>query len=557
MSTDSKKQSSPTVLGQLIFLVIAILTTRYFYLLSQQGWDAALIGSVAGVVTSLIALLGLLNAIDEYTDRIRRQRRLISHSKKKGDAKLGDNEDAKEVGLLGNQGIILGRIGKKIYRYAGEAAVIVAGRPGSWKGVAFVIRNLLEAPRPTKDNFQSYITIDISGELYSVCSRRLRELGYRVVVIASEATRLSEELGIPIESICHNPAGYLNALDPNVIEDVETFVHLLHPGVEPSKQNGTTQHFDDLARLILATCILWLLLRYDEVTLPGLRRCVMSSNDELHMLLESTSESDAFGGALSESASSVLSLMANSPEEFSGAITTATRSVKLFSAGGNVGKIVSRDGFRWSELKKEPIAVFIIVPPERLKSQAQFLSLVISASAEALARERSNQRVIYLLDEVGNFYLPNLMQIVSLYRKYGLQVILVLQQLESQLARIYGKDAAREIQGNCEVIMALSMTELDDLKRLSELAGQETVFDGSHTIRETDSGKPEVSYSGSYQGQPVLRSDAIRRLEKHQGLVLYANAPPFIVELMNYLEDPQILSHADPNPFYKKNEGAL
>ena len=552
MSAQGNTQAPRTVLGQLCMLLIAAGATYYLYDQSQGGSESAAIGAMVTGLMTLIFFFGFLGAVDHQADRRRRQRKLTSHAKNQGTAKRGDQKDAKKAGLLGEWGIILGRIGKKIVRYPGEAAVLVAGRPGSWKGVAFVIRNLLEAPKPTKDRFQSYIVTDVSGELYSVCSRRLRELGYRVVVIASEAERLSEELGIPIESIHHNPAGYLDPTDPNLIEDVETFTHLLHQGVEPSKQNGTTQHFDDLARLVLTTCILWLLDKYGGVTLPGLRRCVMSSSDEMLVLLEAASESKSFGGALSESASSVLSLMASSPEEFSGAITTATRSVKIFSSGGHVGRLVSENNFSWAELKQEPMVVFIMVPPERLKSQAQFLNLVISASAEALVRDRTNQRVIYLLDEVGNFYLPNLMQIVSLYRKYGLQVIFVLQQLEAQLARIYGKEAAREIQGNCEVIMGLSMTELDDLKRLSELAGQTTVYDGSQSIRESGDGAPEVTYTGSYQSQPILRSEDIRRLEKRQAVVLYANAPPFIVELMNYLDDPKLRQHADPNPFYEK-----
>jgi type IV secretory pathway TraG/TraD family ATPase VirD4 len=170
-------------------------------------------------------------------------------------------------------------------------------------------------------------------------------------------------------SVLHNPACYLDPEEPNIVEDLGTFIHLLHPGVEPSKQNGTTEHFDELARLVLTTFAMWLLMKYGEVTLPGLRRCVMSTSEEMLSLLEEARECDAFGGALAESANSVLSLMASSPEEFSGAMTTATRAVKLFNAGGPVGLQVSANNFRWGQLKEEPTVVFIIVPPERLKSQ--------------------------------------------------------------------------------------------------------------------------------------------------------------------------------------------
>lgn len=554
MTAPATPQSSPTFLGQLLLAVVAGGVAWFLYPLAKHGDGAASIGALVATAVALRSGIKSLGALDKRIDRRRRHRQLEAFHQSHGKAKLGDEKDAGRAGLTGEEGIVFGRIGKKLIRYAGEAAVLVAGRPGSWKGVAFVVLNLLLAPKPTKNKFQSYIITDFSGELYAVSHRTLRAMGYDVLVIASEAERLSRELGVPLESVQHNPAAYLDPKAENVLEDIDTFVNLLHAGVEPSKQNGTTQHFDDLARLVLVTFCLWLLDKYGEVTLPGLRRCVMGSSDEMHCLLEQASESKAFGGALAESASSVLALMASSPEEFSGAITTATRSVKLFAAGSPVGRQVSQHGFDWGQLKERPTAVFLIVPPERLKSQAQFVNLTISASAEALARHRSNQRVIYLLDEVSSMYLPNLMQIVSLYRKFGLQVVLVLQQLESQLARIYGKEAAREIQGNCEVIMAMSTTELEDLKRLSELAGQETFSDGSHTIRESDSGGPEVSYTGDYKQRPVLTTDAIRRLDRKQAVLLFANAPTLIIDLVNYLHEPAITKRADPNPYYAKEE---
>lgn len=552
MSGTTNKPAPPSFLGQLILAGFAAGVAYYFYPYAKQGSGTASFIAFTATFVALVAGMKSLWAFDQKIDQRRRHRQLEDFSDSQGKAKIGDDRDAQGAGLLGEWGIIFGRIGKKLVRYPGEASMIVAGRPGSWKGVAFVILNLLLAPKPTKERFQSYIVTDFSGELYAVCHRILRAMGYKVLVIASEAERLSRELGVPMESVQHNPAGYLDPTAASILEDVDTFVHLLHPGVEPSKQNGTTQHFDDLARLVLLTFCLWLLDRYGEITLPGLRRCVMSDSDEMHCLLEAASESSAYGGALSESSSSVLSLMARSPEELSGAITTATRSVKLFAAGGPVGKQVSRHDFDWGQLKEEPTVVFLIVPPERLKSQEQFVNLTISASAEALARHRSNQRVTYLLDEAGNMHLPNLMTIVSLYRKFGIQVILVLQQLEAQLARVYGKEAAREIQGNCEAIMAMSTTEIEDLKRLSELAGQETFADGSHTLRESDGGTPEVSYTGDYKQRPVLTTDTIRRLDRRKAVVLYANAPVLIVDLVNYLHEPAIAELADPNPYYRK-----
>ena len=100
------------------------------------------------------------------------------------------------------------------------------------------------------------------------------------------------------------------------------------------------------------------------------------------------------------------------------------------------------------------------------------------------------------------------------------------------------------------MILALSTTELDDLKRLSELSGNETFRNGSHSLRETTEGAPEVSYSGDYRQRPVLRPETIRLLEKHRAVLLMAGVTPFVVDLVNYLQEPAIKRLADENPFY-------
>ncbi len=289
MSDPAKKPPPPTILGQGLVCAAAAGGTSYLLPLAQAGSDPAAFGALATAGVALVAGIKTLNAWDQFRDRRARQHRLESFADSYGRAREGTVEDARRGGLTGEEGLIFGRLGKKFLRYAGEAGVMIAGRPGSQKGVGFVIPNLLMAPRPTKQTFQSYIVTDFSGELYGVCHRRLRELGYRIVVLASEAERLSADLGVEIISTRHNSAAYLVATSPELLEEVATFVHLLHPGVEPAKQNGSSQHFDELARQVLTTFILWQLDRYGTVLLPGLRRCVMSTSAELHAVLEERS----------------------------------------------------------------------------------------------------------------------------------------------------------------------------------------------------------------------------------------------------------------------------
>src|SRR5690606_17480524 len=162
---------------------------------------------------------------------------------RQGTAKLGDIRAAKQAGLTGPHGWIVGRVGRQVIRYSGEAAMLVSGPPGSWKGVAFVLLNLLNLPKPTNGVWQSYVVLDVALELYAVSANYLRSIGYRVVVICPEAARLAKELGIPIESVQLNPLEFLKPDDPNLDQEIEMAVRVIHPGIEPAKRSGTNEHF--------------------------------------------------------------------------------------------------------------------------------------------------------------------------------------------------------------------------------------------------------------------------------------------------------------------------
>lgn len=555
MSTTSNAAARPTILGQLVAFLLCLWAAWFCLHLGPAGPEWAQLLGVLFVLAAIASGLRLLAVIGRWLGDLRRHQRLESFASHKGQAKMGDLKAAKAAGLTGPEGWILGRIGKHVLRYSGEAAMLISGPPGSWKGVAFVLLNLLNLPKPTGDRWQSYVVLDVALELYAVSGNYLRAMGYRVVVICPEAERLAKELGISIESVQLNPLSYLKADDPCLAQEIEMAVRMIHPGVEPAKRNGTNEHFDDRARQILACFCYWLLHRYGTVTLPSLRRLTMASTDELRCVLEEGASSEAFGGAMAELARSLLTLM-DGLDESTGAFGTAQRSVHLYSASSPLGRHVSDSTFWWSELHDQPTVVFVGIPLERLASQRPFLGLTIETAAQTLVRKRSNRRVSFLLDEIGNIYVPTLMEIVAGYRKCGLQCIFVLQQMCSQTSRVYGKEFSRELLGNCEVVLSLSTSELDDLKRLSEMAGHHTVADGSHTLAEGDEPAPKLSYTGSYQSQPLLRPETIRLLPKSQGVMLMRNQPPFILDLMNYLQDPVLVERAAPNPYYREEQSA-
>ena len=83
-----------------------------------------------------------------------------------GDARFATRREIARAGLLGEHGIILGRLGNRYLVLPGQQGVELEAPPRSGKGVGLVIPNLLNWPGST-------IVSDIKGENF------MRTAGYR------------------------------------------------------------------------------------------------------------------------------------------------------------------------------------------------------------------------------------------------------------------------------------------------------------------------------------------------------------------------------------------
>lgn len=178
---------------------------------------------------------------------------------------------------------------------------------------------------------------------------------------------------------------------------------------------------------------------------------------------------------------------------------------------------------------------------------------MISLAIETVGRDRTNRRVLFMLDEFANLgYLPNVLRAMAQYRGQGVQVWTIIQQL-SMLSRIY-KDGWREFLGLSECINTFGVFEPETLKVLSEWIGQETLRDHSFSTRPEAGlhGQLDLSLSQRDQGRPLIRAEDIRTLPSDQQLVFYRNLPPFLASKVSYLQHRTWRRWADPNPYHRK-----
>jgi type IV secretory pathway TraG/TraD family ATPase VirD4 len=139
------------------------------------------------------------------------------------------------------------------------------------------------------------------------------------------------------------------------------------------------------------------------------------------------------------------------------------------------------------------------------------------------------------LDEVANIVpLPQLPALMSFAGGTGIFVVAILQSMAQARSR-WGRDAADMLWGAATVKLILGGLAGDDLREISELAGEyrETVISwqrgqGGHTM------------SSSPQDRKTVRPDEVRTLSarKREALVIHATTLPVRARLTRHYEGP-------------------
>ena len=450
-------------------------------------------------------------------------------------------------------GFFLGALNGQDLYHPGEGSAFVFAPPGAGKGVCSVIPQFLLPHFDQRGRPVSLLALDLKGEIYSVTARRMRELGCEVVAIAPWAEKMSRELGIPIMDAGFNPT--LLTPGPDIKDEAELRAELLLPGSQ--RTSNSAEYFLDYGRSILAWGLMVLARQGDpkRMNLVELRSLLMQRPEEFEKLLAESCVCDDFGGAIKQYANKLVSTKLDAPEEWSGAINTATKALRIYDDFGPLGRSVSAiNGFKFERIKNKPTCVYLIIPAERLATHANWLNLTLSVAIEQMALDRTNQRVLVVLDEFCNAgYLPGVLKAMGLYRSQGLQFAFYAQTA-SQIRRLYGEDGLRDFLGMSEVIQAFGVRDPETLRMLSELAGQDTVKEFSQNLQPDLMAGVHLGFSSGAmnQGRPLIRPEDIRTLPDDKQLIFYRNLPPFLADKVSYLSRRAWRKYADQNPYYRE-----
>ena len=204
--------------------------------------------------------------------------------------------------------------------------------------------------------------------------------------------------------------------------------------------------------------------------------------------------------------------------------TSALTTLRLFTSQ-RLADMTSVAEFELNDIAVRKMAVFIILPEDR-DTYNQIAALYVGLQYQALSKMadkvggRLKIRCNYLLDEFGNFpQIPNFLQMITVARGKGVRFNLFLQDL-SQLIKIYEKEGADTIYGNCQIWIYLRTGNKETLELISAKLSQYTVssysVSGSTEVNKNSSS----SFSKQLSGRNLLQVNELALFSSPYSLVL-------------------------------------
>ena len=408
-----------------------------------------------------------------------------------------ENSDFAGIPLISN--------GKELWVDNGEYHNLVIGATGSGKTVS----TILPTVKVLAKKKESIICTDPKGEIYEKTGGLLKNRGYDIILL---------NFRDPQKGNAWNPLTlpyklYKSGNQDKAIELLDDLaLNILYDGSsnnsDPFWEKTAADYFAGIA-----------LAMFEDTTEDKIN--INSIN------MTATVGEDKFGGSTyvkeyfnykdpSSSAYINASGTVMAPSETKGGIISVFKQkVKLFASRENLSEMLSYSDFELESIGKKPTAVFIIIQDEK-KTYHSLATIFVKQVYETLIDVAQGfggklpYRTNFLLDEFANMPpLKDVTTMITAARSRQIRFTMIIQNF-AQLNKVYGKDDAETIKGNCGNIIYLISTELAALEEISKLCG------------EKKSKKDDKTAS-----TPLVTVSDLQRMKQFDQIVLRMRKNPF------------------------------
>lgn len=417
--------------------------------------------------------------------------------------------------------------------------VMIFGGTGSAKTTAILEPNIILRLTP-------FFMIDPKGSSYFRLAPFLIATGYKVYCIAPFTAGIS--------SSCNLLAG-LDPEDPEYADFIELLVAAM------ILVSISQPHWGNAARRLVAGLIAYVIETPGEVASLGRVMEILSSGLEVIIQIAKTSIKDTNTykpNSLARRKLAQYATLTSDNREAQSILSTALAELNFLDSAA-VSDCLSGNDIHFEELvdPNRKIAIFLILPPEKLESCNKLTRLIVSMVINTISRIGGdpNNPVDLYIDEAGTIgHLPILSQGVALMRERGMRFWTVFQSL-SQLQRDNPTDWKNFI-GNSNPILLLDVMDDEEAKYFSNMLG-ETTFEmkNGHEYSQNVGELPYMlqdRYNGYYgdggnnfgepisgtSPRPLMTPDELRRLPANLGIVITDGHPAFFVKAKSYEAEP-------------------
>ena len=406
-----------------------------------------------GIIAVSGGFLAIAAAIFMSIIRAREARNVATY----GSARWAEGKEIHAAGLLGPDGVLLGRYDRDYLRHDGPEHVLCFAPTRSGKGVGLVVPTLLTWPA-------SAIVHDIKGENWTLTAGFRAKHG-RVLLFDPTNARSS----------AYNPLLEVRQGEWEV-RDVQNIADIL---VDPEGSLDKRNHWEKTSHSLLVGAILHVLYAEKDKTLAGVANFLSDPRRPVEATLRAMMDTPHLGeaGAHPVIASSARELLNKSENERSGVLSTAMSFLGLYR-DPVVARVTARCDWRIADLvgSRQPVTLYLVVPPSDINRTKPLIRLILNQIGRRLTEELTTSgkrhRLLLMLDEFPalgrlDFFEPAL----AFMAGYGIKGFLIAQSL-NQIERAYGPNNA--ILDNCHVRVSFATNDERTAKRVSDALGTAT-----------------------------------------------------------------------------------
>ena len=442
-----------------------------------------------------------------------------------GSARWAEDKEIRSAGLLGPDGVLLGRYGRDYLRHDGPEHVLCFAPTRSGKGIGLVVPTLLTWPG-------SCIVHDIKGENWMLTAG-FRSRHGRVLLFDPTNARSS----------AYNPLLEVRQGEWEV-RDVQNIADIL---VDPEGSLDKRNHWEKTSHSLLVGAILHVLYAEPDKTLAGVANFLSDPRRPVEATLRAMMDTPHLGeaGVHPVIASSARELLNKSDNERSGVLSTAMSFLGLYR-DPVVARVTSRCDWRIADLveSRKPVSLYLVVPPSDINRTKPLIRLILNQIGRRLTEELTasakRHRLLLMLDEFPALgRLDFFESALAFMAGYGLKGFLIAQSL-NQIERAYGPNNA--ILDNCHVRVSFATNDERTAKRVSDALGTATEMRDStnYAGHRLSPWLGHLMVSRQETARPLLTPGEIMQLPPNEEIVMVAGTPPIKAIKAKYFEDARL-----------------